>query len=103
MIHIMTPGPQGPGVLLWSGRAEDHMDKPAGGWYNKSVRKGHRREERMRIMTDKELIAQTIERYTALQRIMKADDPQKEMENQKRILEVMLQAMGIVTEKLELE
>ena len=54
-------------------------------------------------MTDKELIAQTIERYTALQQIMKADDPQKEMENQKRILEVMLQAMGIVTEKLELE
>ena len=55
------------------------------------------------MMTDNELIAQTIERYTALQRIMKADDPQKEMENQKRILEVMLQAMGIVTEKLELE
>ena len=54
-------------------------------------------------MPEKELIAQTIEKYTNLQRIMKAADPQKEMENQKRILEVMLQAMGIVTEKLELE
>lgn len=54
-------------------------------------------------MTEAELIAQTIERYTDLQRIMKAADPQKEMENQKRILEVKLQAMGVVTEKLELE
>lgn len=57
----------------------------------------------MRIMTETELITQTIERYTDLQRIMKAADPQKEMENQKRILEVKLQAMGVVTEKLELE
>ncbi|WP_201757335.1 hypothetical protein [Colidextribacter sp. OB.20] len=54
-------------------------------------------------MSEKELIAQTIEKYTNLQRIMKAADPQKEMENQKRILEVMLQAMGVVTEKLEIE
>ena len=54
-------------------------------------------------MSEKELIAQTIEKYTNLQRIMKASDPQKEMENQKRILEVMLQAMGVVTEKLEIE
>lgn len=57
----------------------------------------------MRIMPETELITQTIERYTDLQRIMKAADPQKEMENQKRILEVKLQAMGVVTEKLEID
>lgn len=79
------------------------MDKPAQDWYNSTARKKRRQEERMRIMTETELIAQTIERYTDLQRIMKAADPQKEMENQKRILEVKLQAMGVVTEKLELE
>lgn len=79
------------------------MDKPARDWYNSTARKKRRQEERMRIMTETELIAQTIERYTDLQRIMKAADPQKEMENQKRILEVKLQAMGVVTEKLELE
>ena len=56
----------------------------------------------MSVMTETELIALTIERYTDLQRIMKAADPQKEMENQKRILEVKLQARGVVTEKLEL-
>ena len=54
-------------------------------------------------MTKEELIAQTVEKYTNLQRIMKAADPRKEMENQKRVLEVMLQAMGVVTEKLEIE
>ena len=54
-------------------------------------------------MTETELIAQTIERYTDLQRIMKAADPQNEIKNQKRILEVKLQAMGVVTENLELE
>ena len=54
-------------------------------------------------MTETELIAQTIERYTDLQRIMKAADTQKEIKNQKRILEVKLQAMGVVTENLELE
>ena len=32
-------------------------------------------------MTETELIAQTIERYTDLQRIMKAADPQKEIKN----------------------
>ena len=57
----------------------------------------------MRIMTETELIAQTIERYTDLQRIMKAADPQKEIKNQNRIWEVKLQAMGVVTENLELE
>lgn len=54
-------------------------------------------------MTREELIAQTVEKYTNLLRIMKASDPQKEMENQKRALEVMLQALGIVTEKLEMD
>ena len=54
-------------------------------------------------MSDKEIVDKTIEEYTKLQRIMKAADPRKEMENQKRILEVKLQAFGVVTEKLELD
>lgn len=53
-------------------------------------------------MSDYELVDKTIEEYTRLQRIMKAADPRKEMEDQKRILEVKLQAFGVVTEKLEL-
>ena len=54
-------------------------------------------------MSDKEIIDKTIEDYTRLQRIMKSPDPRKEMENQKRILEVKLQAFGVVTEKLEID
>ena len=54
-------------------------------------------------MNDSELIDITIDRYTDLQRIMKAADPQKEMENQKRILKAKLQAFGVVTEKLEID
>ena len=69
----------------------------------KLVSRNSRCEERMGIMTKEELIAQTVEKYTNLQRIMKAADPRKEMENQKRVLEVMLQAMGVVTEKQEIE
>lgn len=57
----------------------------------------------MGVMSDRELIDKTIEKYTDLQRIMKAADPQKEMENQKRILEAKLQAFGVMTEKLELD
>ena len=69
----------------------------------KLVSRNSRCEERMGIMTKEELIAQTVEKYTNLQRIMKAADPRKEMENQKRVLEVMLQAMGVVTEKLKID
>lgn len=54
-------------------------------------------------MSDKEIIDKAIEDYTRLQRIMKAPDPRKEMENQKRILEVKLQAFGVVTERLEID
>lgn len=79
------------------------VDKPGGGWYNKDVSTSLRREERMGVMSDRELIDKTIEKYTDLQRIMKAADPQKEMENQKRILEAKLQAFGVMTEKLELD
>ena len=61
------------------------------------------REERVGVMNDSELIDITIDRYTDLQRIMKAADPQKEMENQKRILKAKLQAFGVVTEKLEID
>ena len=67
------------------------------------MRKRLRGEGRMGRMSDKEIIDKTIEDYTRLQRIMKSPDPRKEMENQKRILEVKLQAFGVVTEKLEID
>ena len=54
-------------------------------------------------MSDREIIERLIEKYTDLQRIMKASDPQKEMENQKRIMEAKLQAFGIVTEDLQID
>lgn len=54
-------------------------------------------------MIREEIINQLIEEYTKIQRIILAPDQQKEIENQKRILEAKLQAFGVVTEKLELE
>ncbi|WP_160665646.1 hypothetical protein [Colidextribacter sp. OB.20] len=54
-------------------------------------------------MSKEEIINQLIEEYTKIQRIMKAPDQKKEIENQKRILEAKLQAFGVVTEKLEIE
>lgn len=49
------------------------------------------------------LISRTIDEYVRLQYIIRAEDPRKEAEYQKRVLEVKLQAMGVVTEKLELD
>lgn len=57
----------------------------------------------MGIMTKEEMINQIIEEYTKIQRIIKAPDQQKEIENQRRILEAKLQAFGVVTEKLEID
>lgn len=50
---------------------------------------------------DYELICRTIDEYVRLQYIIRAEDPRKEAEYQKRILKAKLQAFGIVTEKLE--
>ena len=57
----------------------------------------------MGIIMKEELVNQIIEEYTKIQRIIKAADQQKEIENQKRILEAKLQAFGVVTEKLEID
>lgn len=57
----------------------------------------------MGIMIREEIINQIIEEYTKIQRIIKAPDQQKEIENQRRILEAKLQALGVVTEKLEID
>ena len=54
-------------------------------------------------MTKEELLDRALEDFAKLQRIINADDPRKEAENQKRILEAKLQAFGLVTKKQELE
>lgn len=54
-------------------------------------------------MSDRELINKTLEQYADLQRIEKAADPQKEIANQKRLLEAKLQAFGIVTEDVQFD
>ena len=57
----------------------------------------------MGIMIKEEMINQIIEEHTKIQRIIKAPDQQKEIEDQRRILEAKLQAFGVVTEKLEID
>ena len=57
----------------------------------------------MRTVTKEELLDRALEDFAKLLRIINADDPRKEAENQKRILEAKLQAFGVVTKKLELE
>lgn len=54
-------------------------------------------------MTEKEQIAIMIDIYTDLQRIQKAQDREKELNNQLRTAKAKLEAMGIVTENLEIE
>lgn len=54
-------------------------------------------------MSDRELIREMVDQYTNLQRIKKADDPQKEISNQMKALEVKLQAFGIVTQDIQLD
>ena len=79
------------------------VDRAGRRWYNEPVKRNSRRDERMGIMAKEELVNQIIEEYTKIQRIIKAPDQQKEIENQKRILEAKLQAFGVVTEKLEID
>lgn len=54
-------------------------------------------------MQDKELAALLIDRYGDLQRILTADDPKKEAEYQLKLINAKLEAMGIVTTKLNIE
>ena len=53
-------------------------------------------------MTEKEQIAILIDQYTDLQRIKAANDKEKELEYQIRTTKAKLEAMGIVTEDLDM-
>ena len=52
--------------------------------------------------SDKEMINNLIDNYTSLQRIKKADDIEKELEYQLKILRAKLESFGIVTTDLDL-
>lgn len=52
-------------------------------------------------MQDKELAALLIDSYSNLQRILASDDPHEEAEYQLKLVAAKLEAMGIVTTKLD--
>lgn len=52
-------------------------------------------------MQDKELAAMLIDSYANLQRILSSDQPKEEAEYQLRLVSAKLEAMGIVTTKLD--
>ena len=54
-------------------------------------------------MTEKEQAAIMIDIYTDLQRIQKAEDKEKELNNQLRKAKAKLEALGVVTENLVME
>ncbi len=54
-------------------------------------------------MTEKEQAAIMIDVYTDLQRIQKAEDRDKELNNQLRKAKAKLEALGIVTENLTID
>lgn len=54
-------------------------------------------------MNDNELINNLIDIYTNLQRIQNAENKEKEIENQIKIVKFKLESMGIVTTELTIE
>ncbi|MCI8558170.1 MAG: hypothetical protein HFI19_10460 [Lachnospiraceae bacterium] len=52
--------------------------------------------------SDKEMINNLIDNYTNLQRIKKANDTEKELDYQLKILKAKLESFGIVTTDLDL-
>lgn len=60
------------------------------------------RMEDIREMTEKEQIAILIDQYTDLQRIKAAPDKDKEIAYQIKATKAKLEAMGIVTEDLDM-
>lgn len=64
--------------------------------------KGVDEMEENREMTEKEQIAILIDQYTDLQRIKAAEDKEKEVDYQIRTTKAKLEAMGIVTEDLNI-
>lgn len=62
-------------------------------------------ESRMGVSDTNELEVreQAIKEFVNLQRVKKAEDKDKEIEYQERVLKARLQAMGVMTEDLELK
>lgn len=54
-------------------------------------------------MTEKEQATIMIDIYTDLQRIQKAEDREKEINNQLRKAKAKLEALGVVTENLNID
>ncbi|MDE7229778.1 MAG: hypothetical protein K2N56_04795 [Oscillospiraceae bacterium] len=52
-------------------------------------------------MQDKELIANYIEKYADLKRILNSDDPKAEAAHQLKIIKIALESMGVVTTPLD--
>ncbi len=52
--------------------------------------------------SDKEMINNLIDNYTSLQRIKTAQDTQKELDYQLKVLKAKLESFGIVTTDLDL-
>lgn len=52
--------------------------------------------------SDKEMINNLIDAYTSLQRIKNAQDTQKELDYQLKVLKAKLESFGIVTTDLDL-
>lgn len=53
-------------------------------------------------MNEKEMINDLIDNYTSLQRIKKAENSEKEIDYQIRILKAKLESFGIITSELEM-
>ena len=54
-------------------------------------------------MTQQEQAAMYIEAYANIQRVEKAQDRDKEIENQKMVLKAKLEALGIVVENIDIQ
>ena len=52
--------------------------------------------------SDKEMVNNLIDSYTSLQRIKKANDTEKEIDYQLKVLKAKLESFGIVTTDLDL-
>ena len=54
-------------------------------------------------MNEKEMIDKLIDKYTDLQRIEKADNPEQEVKYQLRVTKAKLESFGIITSDLEIK
>lgn len=54
-------------------------------------------------MNEKEMVRELIDEFTNLQRIKNADNPEREVEYQLKIVKAKLESCGIVTSDLEIK